>query len=76
MNSKQPKPTMSDVLKAAIAESKLPLLTLEVQTGVQRASIARFIRGETSLRLDLADKLATYFELTLVPSQRSTSKGK
>ena len=34
---------------------------------VRRASISRFVRGERSLRLDAADKLAAYFGLVLVP---------
>lgn len=52
---------MTELLKQAIAESGIPHLTIEKATGVKRASIMRFLRGEQSLRLDLADKLATYF---------------
>jgi plasmid maintenance system antidote protein VapI len=58
--------TLTDVLKAAIVASELPLLTLQEETGVPRASIMRFVRGEQSLRLDVADKLAAYFQLQLV----------
>jgi plasmid maintenance system antidote protein VapI len=62
--------TMSDVLKRAIGESGLAHIAIERATGVQRASIMRFLRGERSLRLDLADKLATYFGLELRPKRR------
>jgi len=57
--------TFTDALKAAIKESDVPYLRIERETGVQRGSIARFMRGETSLRLDLADRLAEYFALEI-----------
>lgn len=60
--------TLTDVLRAAIRESGVPLLTIEQQTGVQRASLSRFVRGNQSLRLDVADKLAAYFNLELLPA--------
>jgi plasmid maintenance system antidote protein VapI len=59
---------ITDVLRRAILDSGLPLLRIEQDTGVQRASISRFVRGERSLRLDMADKLAAYFGLALVPA--------
>lgn len=58
--------TMTDVLKAAIEASGMAHIAIERQTGVKRACIMRFLRNETSLRLDIADKLATYFGLELV----------
>ena len=58
---------ITDLLRETIIASKIPLLTLEQETGVQRASIGRFIRGTNSLRLDVADKLAAYFGLALQP---------
>lgn len=61
---------MSDVLRAAIEDSKQTFLELERATGVQRASIMRFVRGERSLRLDLADKLATYLGIECRPIRR------
>jgi plasmid maintenance system antidote protein VapI len=62
--------TLSDVLRRAIVESGAALIALERATGVQRMSIARFLRGETSLRLDKADKLAAYFGLELRPKRK------
>ncbi len=58
--------SMTTALRQALAKSGLPLIELERRTGLQRASLKRFIRGERSLRLDLADKLADYFGLELV----------
>jgi len=64
---KQNPETMSDTLKRAIAESGQSLIGIQRETGVNRISLIRFMRGETSLRLDVADKLATYFGLELRP---------
>jgi len=57
---------MTEVLRRKIEESDLPFLTLEQQTGVLRQSLMKFVRGETTLRLDAADKLAEFFGLDLV----------
>ena len=61
---------MSDLLRKTIAESGVPLLVLERETGVKRASIMRFVRGETSLRLDKADQLAAFFGLELKKTKK------
>jgi hypothetical protein len=58
--------TMTEALKSAVEASGMTLLEIERATGVKRASIMRFMRGETSLRLDVADKLAVYFGLAVV----------
>ena len=49
------------MLKRAIANSDRTFTDIEKATGVQRASLLRFLRGETSLRLDKADALAEHF---------------
>ncbi len=59
------KSPISAFLRDTISESEIPLLTIEQETGVKRQSIMRFLRGERSLRLDIADKLASYFQLEL-----------
>lgn len=62
--NKPPAP-ITDLLRETIVASKLTLSELQRETGVKRASVMRFVRGEQSLRLDIADKLATYFGLSL-----------
>jgi len=52
---------MTDTLRQAIADSRLPMLTLAQRTGIVRQSLMRFAAGDSSLRLDLADKVAAYF---------------
>jgi transcriptional regulator with XRE-family HTH domain len=61
MTRRRTKQPMTEALRRAIVESELPFLTLEERTGVKRQSLMKFVRGETSLRLDVADKLADYF---------------
>ena len=51
---------MTEVLRKAIKESGLTYSELERVTGVKRASIMRFVLGETSLLLDGADRLAVH----------------
>jgi plasmid maintenance system antidote protein VapI len=65
MTKRSPPAAITDVLKAAIAGSGVSHLALSEATGVERMSIGRFIRGERSIRLDKADKLAAYFGLEL-----------
>lgn len=57
--------TITEALQDAINSSELNYRALERETGVIRQSLMKFSRGETSLRLDIADKLAAYFGLEL-----------
>jgi len=70
----KPKPTMTEVLKAAIEESGLTRYRIAKDTGIDQAALMRFMRGEQSLRLDKADALAKYFRLRLVPDTRAPGK--
>ena len=68
------KSPISDLLRDTIAKSEIPLLTIEQATGVKRQSVMRFLRHERSLRLDIADKLAAYFELELRAKSKRKAK--
>jgi plasmid maintenance system antidote protein VapI len=62
---------ISDLLKRVIVESGTPYKALERETGVKRSSIQRFVDGRQSIRLDMADRLAAYFQLSLtLPADR------
>jgi plasmid maintenance system antidote protein VapI len=63
--------SMSEILRQAVRDSGLPLLRIAQAAGVERASLSRFVRGERTLRLDMADRLAAYFGLELRKRQRS-----
>ena len=62
--------SISEPLRRAIAGSGLAHIALERATGVQRGSIARFMAGTQSLRLDKADALAAFFGLGLRPKRK------
>jgi len=66
MNVRESKAPLSDLLRRTIAESGISYNALQRETGVTRASIMRFVRGDQSIRLDVADRLAAYFGLELI----------
>ena len=63
--------TISEVLRRAVLESGKALIAIERDTGIQRMSISRFLRGATSLRLDKADELAAYLGLVLTSKHKA-----
>jgi plasmid maintenance system antidote protein VapI len=56
---------LTGLLRQAIHDSGLPMNTLAKAAGVERMSITRFVQGSSSLRLDVADKLAEALGLEL-----------
>ncbi len=68
--SKRTFATMTDALKAALADSPESFLSIEKATGVQRASVTRFLKGSQSLRLDLADRLAAHLGVMVNPAPK------
>jgi plasmid maintenance system antidote protein VapI len=74
MNASHSKAPISDLLRRTIAESGVSYNALQRETGVTRASIMRFVRGDQSIRLDMADRLAAYFGLSL--DQRDAGSAK
>jgi plasmid maintenance system antidote protein VapI len=54
---------ITEALQNAVAKSGLSYYAIERATGVKRPSIIYFMRGERSLRLNIADRLAVYFGL-------------
>jgi hypothetical protein len=72
MTKSKPQPTLTDVLRAAIRQSGLTCYRIAKATGIDQANLGRFIRGELSVRLDKADRLAAYLGLHLVPDLDAT----
>ena len=68
--------TVSETLRSVLIDSKLPLKRIQIETGVPRNSLRRFIQGEQSLRSDLIDKLATRFNLALLKQAETGSQVK
>jgi plasmid maintenance system antidote protein VapI len=56
---------MTEVLRRTNIESGASYKSLSRKTGVARASIQRFVDGRQTIRLDMADRLAAYFDLEL-----------
>lgn len=67
---------ITDLLRQTIQDSGIPFLTLEQQTGVLRQSLMKFARGESTIHLDAADKLAEFFGLELGSASKPKRKGK
>ena len=61
--------TMSELLRQALAEAD-SIRGVARAAGLDHASLIRFARGESSLRLDLADKLAAHFGIESRPPKR------
>jgi hypothetical protein len=64
---------MSETLREAIVASRLSHAAIEQATGVDRASVSRFVARERSLRLDMADRLAMFFGLSLQKGESVTA---
>ncbi len=62
--------TISQVLRKAIAESGKSLADLQRATGISDTVLSRFVRGERTLTLPTADKLARHLGLELVKRER------
>lgn len=75
--SNRPTP-ISELLRRSITEAveagQTNYLALQRETGVTRASIRRFVLGERTLRLDMADRLAAYFGLALRPKPKGKGR--
>ncbi|MBK9129161.1 MAG: helix-turn-helix transcriptional regulator [Phycisphaerales bacterium] len=69
----KPTPTMTDLLRAALADAP-SLNSVAVATGVAKASLIRFLRGDQSLRLDMADRLAAHLGIKCRRTRRAKSE--
>lgn len=67
---------ITDVLRDAIARSGTAYRELERVSGVKRQSLMKFVRGEQTLRLDMADRLAAYFGFELRLTGKANRKSK
>lgn len=57
--------TLSEELRAAIADNSLSINRLAIESGVDQAVLQRFVTGERDLRLGSAEKIAAYLGLHL-----------
>ncbi len=61
------KPTITEVLRAAIEKSGLTRYKIAKESRIPESNLRRFMQGEMSVRLETADLLAAYLGLRLVP---------
>jgi len=62
--------TITATLQKAVRQSGQSLYAISKATGLNEDSLSRFMRGRTSMRLDLADKLADYLGIECHPGRR------
>jgi plasmid maintenance system antidote protein VapI len=63
--------TLTDQLKDAVAESGLSVYEIAKATGIPQPVLHRFVAGDRpTIRLDTAEKLATYFAMRLTVPKR------
>lgn len=64
--------TTSELLRVAIEHGEVSFADLERETGVSRTNIRGFLNGDSSMRLDVADRLFSFLfsDLTGTLSQR------
>jgi transcriptional regulator with XRE-family HTH domain len=65
--------SITHAIKQAVRESGQSLYAICKATGLNEDALSRFMRGQTSMRLDLADKLAAYFG---IECRRTRRKGR
>lgn len=65
---------MTELLRECL-ENAPSIRAVAGATGLKHPSLIRFARGDQSLRLDLADRLAAYFELEIRRSPQRKKGG-
>ena len=79
------KPKLSDELRAAIEASEMSRYRISQETGIDQATLSRFMAGKGGLGLDGIDQIARLLGLTLAtaytskgaaPAARSSTKSK
>jgi hypothetical protein len=65
------KSPITEGLQNAIAKSGMTYHAIERATGATRQSIMYFMRGERTLQLNIADRLALYFGLEVRPKRET-----
>jgi plasmid maintenance system antidote protein VapI len=69
--SKERKPrTMTELLREALNSTDESLNSIQKATGLKRQVLAKFMRGEQSLRLDFADELAAHFGIEVTKKRK------
>lgn len=65
---------LAEALRQAITASEMSQATLAQETGIDPGVISRFIRGERSLSLETASKIADLLGLELRPKKKDRKR--
>jgi plasmid maintenance system antidote protein VapI len=63
---RKPPESLSDQLRALIGDARLSVYDLARDANVDRSILSRFLRGERTITLETADRLAKVLKLRLV----------
>jgi transcriptional regulator with XRE-family HTH domain len=63
-------PTLSEQLRQIVADCPISLCELSRQTGINKAVLSKFIRGQRGMLLESLDKLGRYFRLRVVAEEK------
>ena len=63
-------PALSEQLRKLVADCPVSLCELSRQTGVNKAVLSKFVRGQSGMLLESLDKLGRYFSLRLVAEEK------
>ena len=75
MSTKTKRPKLSDQVRRAIEDSGETRYAICKATGLDNATLCRFMSGERGLSTTALDTVAEYLELSIVSSRKPT-KGK
>lgn len=77
MPRKQQRPSLSDELRQAIADSGVSRYGIWQQTGIDQGSLSKFMDGERGLSMESIDKLAELLGLHIcTASMKPRSQGR
>ena len=72
-------PTMTEVLRKAIAESPVSINSLATEAGISKSQLSRFMstapKQRRDIRLETADRLANVLGLVLGPAKFDSDSG-
>jgi DNA-binding Xre family transcriptional regulator len=63
-------PTLSEQLRKIVADCPVSLCELSRQTGINKAVLSKFARGQRGMLLESLDKLGQHFKLRLVSEEK------
>ena len=67
---------LSDQIRQAVRKSRLSQYAISKATGIDKATMSRFMSGERGLPMKTLDRLADFLHMNIVTGKRHQSKGR